>query len=219
MPSDDKISRLIAELDIVLDPYMAWHDGIDYSEIYRIIGSMTEREKASAAAAVVERIAGDFDERNFEALKTLGVKSTVPAMAKVLERKTHPMNVTKILCAILTLDPENELAGMLPGILDRDMYWGDKIDVLVNLRILINGGVFKPYIRQELVDALYRLVGDDDYLVRYHACNAILATKGISQEVSDFKELFQMIITKDEAPTDDDRKRFAEAVRMLKGLA
>lgn len=145
-----------------------------------------------------------------QALAAMGEADDIDAIREQMRRATGSERV-RLALAIHRLRPDPALARELVGVLRSRMSWSERIDAAIGLRAFAGA---------DDEAALLAAVTDADYLVRYHACDSLLARWGASPRgISHHPDIFPLICgPQDGAPTEADRARYARARALLEQL-
>ena len=204
---------------------MEWHDGPDYSCVERALSMLPPEERGAAEALIAGRLSRDYDEYLGRAAVLLGTERCRRALEEVLDRERNPYAASSIAKHLLILGPSEKALDVLRAIIrDPAFGWSCRIDALVDLKIAMgSAGDNRPpkeWLPEDLLEILVGAVCDEDYLVRYHAAEALLRVAGVSGELSEERDLFPLICGKHgtEAPDDQDRRGFRQAALLLKKI-
>jgi hypothetical protein len=166
------------------EPYMVWHDGPDFAA-FRL---SAQADPATAERMVSQGLAAG-DSLAAQAIVEAGFPAEVQTrMIALLEAAIDRTNSTfrvRVAEALTRLTGEQHWSSAIVDVLQGGPFWGDRLDAARALED------YEPTI--ELIAALMRAMRDEEYLVRYHAANALLRYGGSSADVSDDKELFAQI--------------------------
>jgi len=220
------IERLIKVFDAKRDPYMEWHDGPSLQEVDGAMASLSPEERAAASRMVAERIRNGYDPYLGRAAELLGTEECRKALEEALASRPGTIGTGNIARNILTMGRSDDAVAALSSIVaNRSLGWSDRIDALVNLKIAIDAsGADRPIsdiITPEFESIIFEAVTDNDYLVRYHAAEALLKAAGVSKELPEHKELFSYICGKyngRNVPDGADREGFLRAVALLRRM-
>jgi hypothetical protein len=220
------LEALVAVFDEERNPYMEWHDGPSLSEVDSAMSRLLPGEKAEASRIVAERIKKSYDPYLGRAAELLGTEECRAALDAALAGALHPATASNVARNLLTLGSSAEAVNALRAIVSNPgLHWSDRIDALVNLKIALDAaGDRRPvsgFITPELEESIFEAVCDDDYLVRYHAAEALLKAAGIRKELSEHKELFGFICGKagdDKPPEEAERAGFRKAVEIIRKM-
>jgi hypothetical protein len=183
------------------EPYMVWHDGPDFSalrdqwrtdpglvERMLLEGLATSDDLAGQAIGELRDIAGDAAPR-FEA----ALRGRLP-----VSNGSRRVRIAESLRAYTGSD---EWDGHIAQSLVEPNFWSERIVAAMALARA------KP--TPELIAALEQGAQDDEYLVRYHSANSLLAFAGASGGIADRRDLFG------ELAADGSPGRWAEAASRL----
>ena len=162
---------------------MEWHDGPSLYEVDQAMASLTAEQKAEASRIVADRIRKSYDPYLGRAAELLGTEECRAALDSALSSPSSAHSASNIARNLLATGRSAEAVDALRAIvMNAGLHWGDRIDALVNLKIALGAaGDKRPvseFITPELEAAIFEAVGDDDYLVRYHAADALLKASG-----------------------------------------
>ena len=220
------LEALIAVFDEERNPYMEWHDGPSLGEVDAAMSRLSLEEKAEASRIVAARMKASYDPYLGRAAELLGTEECRSALDATLAAARHPATASNVARNLLTLGKSAGAVNALRAIVSNPgLHWSDRIDALVNLKIALDAaGDTRPvseFITPELEEAIFEAVCDDDYLVRYHAAEALLKAAGIRKELSEHKELFHCICGKagdEHTPDEEERAGFRKAVEMIRTM-
>ncbi len=220
------MEQLIKVFDAKRDPYMEWHDGPSLYEIDSAMADLGPEERAVATCMVAERIRKSYDPYLGRAAELLGNEECRQALDDALKSSQTSSAAGNIARNILTTGKsDNAIAALRSIIENRSFGWWDRIDALVNLKIALaaSGGrrPISDFITPEFESVIFDAVADDDYLVRYHAAEALLKVAGDITDLPDHKELFGYICGKhatDGTPDNADREGFRRAVEIIRKI-
>jgi hypothetical protein len=220
------MEKLIKVFDSERDPYMEWHDGPSLGEVDSAMANLNQDELSAASRIVTERIRKGYDPYLGRAAELLGTEECREALYEVLASRPGPSDAGNIARNILTMGKSDEAVDALQSIVEnRSLSWSTRIDALVNLKIALDssGGTrpISEFITPEFESVIFDAVEDDDYLVRYHAAEALLKAAGDKTDLPDYKELFGYICGKhatDGAPDADDRESFRKAAEIIRRM-
>lgn len=220
------IDRLIKVFDAKRDPYMEWHDGPSLQEVDGAMASLSPEECAAASRIVAERIRNGYDPYLGRAAELLGTEECRNALNEVLASRPGTSGTGNIARNILTMGRSDDAVAALQSIVaNRSLGWSNRIDALVNLKIALDasggGRPISDFITPDFESVIFEAVTDDDYLVRYHAAEALLRAAGDKNELSAHKELFQYICGKhaiEGEPDNADRDGFRRGAEMLRRM-
>ncbi len=220
------IDRLIRVFDTKRDPYMEWHDGPSLQEVDSAMADLAPEERDAAARIVAERIRQGYDPYLGRAAELLGTGECRKALDEVLASRPGLSGTGNIARNILTMGKSADAVAALRSIVEnRSLGWWERIDALVNLKIAIDAsGGPRPItdiITPEFESVIFEALSDDDYLVRYHAAEALLKAAGETNELFDHKELFRLICGKyngRDLPDDADRDGFRRAAEIIREM-
>lgn len=220
------MEQLISVFDAKRDPYMEWHDGPSLQEVDSAMADLAPEERAVASRIVAERIRSGYDPYLGRAAEILGTEECRTALDEILASGPGSYGAGNIARNILTMGKSDEAVAALRSIVEnRAIGWPDRIDALVNLKIAIDasGGArpIRDFITPEFESVIFEAVTDDDYLVRYHAAEALLRAAGDRTELSDHRELFGYICGKhatDGVPDSADQEGFRRAAEIIRRI-
>lgn len=185
--------------------YMIWHDGLDVDAVTRLRGEARERAVDMLRLGLTQG-----DAHAAQALAAMGEPATRAEILAQLARSSGGSRV-RLALAAHALRPDPALAAHLVEVLRSELHWGERIDAAIGLR-RFTGDADET--------ALLAAVGDADYLVRYHACESLLARWRVAPaDISGHPEIFARICDPDEgAASTNDAARHAEARALLLAL-
>lgn len=165
------------------EPYSVWHEGADVGAL------IAEHEREPVRAERMLRAGvGDRDHVAVESLGALARLGRAPSDTAALLRSALPsargvfrVRTAQVLCELTGTDEYvSEVAAVLEGF----EHWGERIDAAMALRLL-------PITPRSLA-ALHRGTSDQEYLVRHHSANGLLALAGQKFEISDDSRFAQV---------------------------
>ncbi len=220
------IDRLIRVFDAERNPYMEWHDGPSLEEVDSAMEPLGPEERVEASRIVAERIRKGYDPYLGRAAELLATDECLAALNGAMETASSAPSASNVARNILFMGKSEEAIAVLRSIVgNRSLPWWDRIDALVNLKIALDAsGGKRPvtdFITPELESAIFEAVADDDYLVRYHAAEALLKIAGDKTYLPDNKELFGYICGTQpdgDSPGDADREGFRRAAEILRDM-
>jgi hypothetical protein len=220
------IEELTKVFDTKRDPYMEWHDGPSLHEVDGAMASLGPEERAEASRIVADRIRNGYDPYLGRAAELLGTVECRKALDDTLGSQSNSYDAANIARNLLSLGKSSEAITVLQGIIEnRALHWSNRIDALVNLKIALDasggGRPIADFINPEFEAAIFEAVTDDEYLVRYHAAEALLRAAGDKKELSSHKDLFGSICGKhavEGSPDSADREGFRSAADMLRRM-
>ena len=170
--------------EIFGDPYQVWHDGPDYTTLLTVVRSESATVERMLRAGLIAA-----DPLAAQALARLAGEGRAPADAvsylrTALARARGEFRV-RVAEALYTLTGDPSWAQPIAAEL------ADADSEFVRLDAAVALGGFPP--TAVPVEALTAAVRDREYLVRYHAANALLRLAGERRSVDGFPALFQMI--------------------------
>ena len=170
--------------EIFGDPYQVWHDGPDYTTLLTVVRSEPATVERMLRAGLIAA-----DPLAAQALARLAGEGRAPADAvsylrTALARARGEFRV-RVAEALHTLTGDPSWAAPIAAEL------ADADSEFVRLDAAVALGGFPP--TAVAVEALTAAVRDQDYLVRYHAANALLRLAGERRSVDGFPALFQLI--------------------------
>ena len=178
--------------------HMIWHDGLRTDGVAGLRG-----EPRAQAIAMLRLGVSLGDSHAGQALAAMGEADEAAAIREQMPRASGDERV-RLALAVHRLRPDPALARELVAVLRSRQPLSTRIDAAIGLRFF--GGADDE---AALLDA----VGDIDYLVRYHACESLLARWGFDQpEIARQPEIFPLICG------DHDAARHAEARALLERL-
>ena len=186
--------------------YYIWHDGLPTE----VVTPLTGEARSQAVRMLLFGIQLK-DGYAAEALGDMGETSALPYLRTALPNASEDSKV-KIALAIKQLhgedDPSTPAANLISVLDNRNTHWGPRINAAMGLR------QFKSL---ESEEALLRAVElEDEYLVRYHSCESLLARWGVQPpSISLQKPIFALIC---DAQEDDVMKDKSERGRKAVGL-
>lgn len=166
-------------------------------------GAVTRRRGARRAEALamlrLGLTLGDSDAA--AALAAMGDATAAESIRRRLGEVAGAERV-KLALALHELRPDPSLAAELVAVLQSRLSWSERIDAAIGLR---------SFRGADDEAALLAAVADPDYLVRYHACESLLARWRVRPaEIARHADIFPLI-GGDGPPTAADLERLAEA--------
>jgi len=187
------------------DPYLVWHDGADFAELlarYRTDPGTVER-----------MLRMGIDEGDHVAVESIGVlahadlapRDSVPLLESALPGAAGTMRV-RLAQVLLVLTGDQCWAAEVSAVLAQGGSWSPRIDAAIAL------ADFVP--TPELARVLARAVQDDEYLVRHHAADTLLAYAGRRRDVHHYPRLFTLIIAADPAAWQAAATKLVDALAL-----
>ncbi len=203
---------------------MEWHDGPCLEEVNSAMASLSPEEQSMVSHITAERIKKGYTPYLGRAAELLGTEECKQALEKVLTEKPKSPAAANIAGNLLVMGKRDTASATLESIIgNSSLYWSHRVDALVHLKIAFATCVdlcpAAELITPGLQSALFKALSDDDYLVRYHAAEALLRISGSTTELSSDRELFELICGKNKVnlpPDDMDREGFQKAAGILK---
>ncbi len=166
------------------DPYLVWHDGADFTQLIR----QYQRDPVHVEQMLRYGIdAGDdVAAQAYAELARAGhtIANATTVLGAALPAATGKFKVD-VATAMHVLTGDEVWAAPIIEVLQGAQSPFDRLDAAIALR------AFTP--TETLVDALVAAVGDPEYLVRYHAATSLLRICGCDDEVSDCRDVFNLI--------------------------
>jgi len=196
--------------------YEIWHDGLNTAAVTGLAGEL----RSLAIQMLFFGVSTGYGYAA-QALSAMGETSALSGLRAKLS-STSGEDRIRFAEAIHHLSPsENEdgnsesdkLAKELIGVLETPgLHWGVKLKAAISLRKLKDAES-----ESALLAAVER---NEDYLVKYHACESLLIRWDIAQKhISAHPEIFSMIRTPREGDVlQDNEARGAEAGRLMRQL-
>ena len=161
------------------DPYMMWHDGIDPTSVNLLKGA----ERDQAENMLIE----SMEQGSYWApmgLRELRSKKAVPIMKNLLIKATGDLLI-EIAIALNVIEDTTEYNSYIIRVLRE---YGSPYGRLNAARKL------RDFSTPEVIKSLFDAVSDTDYLVRNHACESLLAIHGFNPVISEYQDIFKLII-------------------------
>lgn len=184
-------------------PYEMWHDGVDPYVVLDLKGE----ELIEAEDLLIQSMKEDgmWPTRGLAILRS---KRAIPALKEKLASNPSEISKIRVAYALEKIEQNGEYIPILIESLLNAPFSGDKTEVAMNL---------SEFPTEEVRDALYKGMMDEDYLVRNHSGSSLLAIYGIEKEISEFKELFTHLCA-DKDNSQNPRESHAKALEMMKEL-
>ena len=188
------------------DPYMMWHDGIDPSSVCGLEGA--ERDQAE------DMLIESMKEGNYWApmgLRELRSEKAVPIMKEMLP-SVDGVLLIEIAIALNVIEDTVEYNEYILRVLREYPSPYTRLKAAMKLR---------DFPTPEVIEALFDAVNDEDYLVRNHASESLLAIHGLEPTISEHKEIFKLIIVdydKQSKTTKEAGAAYRKAEQMLRVL-
>ena len=222
MPLDE----LLRVFDAERNPYMEWHDGPSLQEVDEAMKSLLPREREAASALVAERLRQGYDPYLGRAAELLGTDECRQALAETLRSATTPGTAANVARNLLTMGKSAEAIDTLRAIIaNPSLGWSTRIDTLVDLKIALASAAgcrpLSDFITPEFAAVIFAALSDDEYLVRYHAAEALLRAAGDNRPLTEHVPLFKYICGQhplNGAPDEADRAGFREAAAILQAM-
>jgi len=189
------------------DPYMMWHDGIDPTSVCGLEGA--ERDQAE------DMLIESMKEGSYWApmgLRELRSQKAVPLMKEMLP-SIEGVLLIEIAIALNVIEDTLEYNPYILHVLREYPSPYTRLKAAMKLR---------DFPTPEVIEALFDAVSDEDYLVRNHASESLLAIHGLQPTISEHKEIFQLIIVDydktSNVSTKDAAAAYKKAEEMLRAL-
>ena len=182
--------------------YEQWHDGITTW----MLKELTEEERDAAEQILIYSLKQGGMWAT-EGLATINSKKAIPVLKDMLKDSIGALRM-RIMDALEKIERSGEYVESLIEEFRTCTYWGDKLEAAMMLR---------HYPTEEVVDALYEGILQEDYLVRYHSAESLLKIHGLVPDISQHDEIFGCIVDdiKGVKNTKEEFKRAAELMRDL----
>lgn len=230
-PPENGLERLEQALDQERDVYLEWHDGPDHSAEAEAVGRLEEAELKKADEMIAARLEAGYDVHLGRAAVLLGrrgdrLPQMVTAMESALRREKRAYLRAQLASDILMLVGSVPAQRALRQAIADGAGWSEKVDAICYLKELVEGRAAERPLRElmppKTAAVLLAEVAADDYLVRYHAADALLKAAGQADRVSGDTELFGLICGKrhdsKKAPDQEDRRGFKKAAADIRTL-
>jgi HEAT repeat protein len=192
-------------------PYDIWHDGL-YTEA---VTTLTGDERALAVEMLTFGVQ-QLDEHAATALAAMDETSALPHLRAALPATagTAKVSVANAISSLSRQEDSSAMAKEMISVLEAPgVHWGVTMKAAIGLR---------EFNDQESEDALLRAVEskDNDYLVKYHACESLLSRWGVeSSSISSHRGIFGLIGDAQQGDEIlDNAERGMEAARRMKAL-
>ena len=189
------------------DPYMMWHDGIDPTSVCGLEGA----ERDQAEAMLIE----SMQEGSYWApmgLREMRSEKAVPIMKDMLP-SIDGVLLIEIAIALNVIEDTVEYNHYILRVLREYPSPYTRLKAAMKLR---------DFPTPEVIEALFDAVSDEDYLVRNHASESLLAIHGLQPTISEHKEIFKLIIVdydkQSSKSTSETAAAYKKAEMMLKAL-
>lgn len=159
--------------------YMMWHDGIDPTSVCGLEGA----ERDQAEAMLIE----SMQEGSYWApmgLREMRSEKAVPIMKEMLP-SINGVLLIEIAIALNVIEDTLEYNQYILQVLREFPSPYTRLKAAMKLR---------DFPTPEVIEALFDAVSDEDYLVRNHASESLLAIHGLQPTISEHKEIFKLII-------------------------
>ncbi len=218
----EKFTRV---LDKKRDPYIEWHDGPCLGEVDSALENLGEEDNAEAADLVAERLEAGYSQYLGRAAELLGGERSMDALSRIMKRTDSAAAADAAGNLLASGRPEEAMKTLMRIVSGTSLGWSDRINALVNFKTAL-GKIVSVKERISLLTPKFRgvilsAVKDDEYLVRYHAAEAILRVCGDSANIADKKDLFSLICgnsAPSDKPGEADRIGFDKAVQIFEEM-
>lgn len=184
--------------------YEMWHDGIRPE----VVKDLEGEEKEEAEELLLEE-AKKGAQWAATALGIMKSKKAVPLLKELLENSPHILQI-RIADALEQIEQKGSYLPILIKELSNSPSPYDRLEAAMDLR---------KYPRAEVIDALYQGMEDEDYLVRYHSAESLLAIHGLNPDISTHDMIFSYLCAKaDKNERLSESEQFKESIRLLKNL-
>ncbi|MGY5859685.1 MAG: HEAT repeat domain-containing protein [Candidatus Thorarchaeota archaeon] len=189
------------------DPYMMWHDGIDPSSVCNLEGA----ERDQAEGMLLESMAQGSHWAPM-GLRELRSEKAVPAMQEMLSWAKGDLLIEIAIALNVIRDTTDYNQFILRVLREYPSPYG-RLNAARKLR---------DFPTPEVIAGLFDAVCDEDYLVRNHASESLLAIHGLKPMISGQKEIFQLIIVEVDSEkgvsSKDAAAAYKKAEEMLRSL-
>jgi len=151
------------------EPYLVWHDGADFRPLLSrwqdqagLVGEMLRLGLSGGDPVAAQAI-------SYLARSGAGVNEFGGPLREALPQARGTFRV-RVAQALFVLTGDQKFAAPVCDVLTGDGFWGEKIDAAIAL------SAFAP--AAAVVKALIQGVQDDEYLVRRHSAQTLLALAG-----------------------------------------
>lgn len=189
------------------DPYMMWHDGIDPTSVCGLEGA--ERDQAE------DMLVNSMKEGSYWApmgLRELRSEKAVPIMKDMLAWANGVLLI-EIAIALNVIEETTDHNPYIIHVLQKHPSPYTRLKAAMKLR---------NFPTPEVIEALFDAINDRDYLVRNHASESLLAIHGLEPMISEYKEIFKLIIVEADRGNNECTKEAAiaykKAEEMLRAL-
>lgn len=188
------------------DPYMMWHDGIDPKSVCGLEGA----ERDQAEAMLIE----SMQQGSYWApmgLSELRSQKAIPVMKEMLPSASGTLLI-EIAIALNVIEDTLDYNQYILHVLRTYPSPYTRLKAAMKLR---------DFPTPEVIEALFDAVNDEDYLVRNHASESLLAIHGHQPTISEHKEIFKLIIVdydKHSRRSEEASEAYKKAEHMLREL-
>jgi len=158
---------------------MMWHDGIDPTSVNLLKGA--ERDQAENMLIESMRQGSYWAPMG---LREMCSRKAVPVMRKLLAKATGDLLI-EIAIALNVIEDTTEYNSYIIHVLREYPSPYGRLNAARKLR---------DFPTPEVIKALFDAVSDADYLVRNHACESLLAIHGFNPVISEYQDIFKLII-------------------------
>lgn len=167
------------------EPYLVWHDGPDFAEFRERFAADPEKATRMLRAGIAE---GDALAAQTPRELTLTEPQRIGFVAMLREAlpTTNAGVRLEAGASLFALTGDPTWSAPVVEVLGSTVHWGIRIDAAIRLT------AFPP--TTDLIAAVAEGVRDPEYLVRYHSANTLLRWAGRTEEISDDRELFRLLV-------------------------
>jgi HEAT repeat protein len=180
------------------DPYILWHDGVDEGAVLRL--KDPEEKRAAEDMLIAALPAGMAAARGLALLRS---ERAIAGLEKAMTSTGLDYIRVHIADALEQITHNGRHLPAIIECLKGGANDQDRIEAAIALG---------KYRTPEVIAALIASVADKEYLVRYHACNALLRMHGFGDDISQHDDIFVNILK--DAPS----VKFMLAQEQLKAL-
>lgn len=162
--------------------YMIWHDGLYERGVSALRGAAREE------AVRMLRVGLAYDDAYAaQALAAMDERDATEDVRALLPRVSGGARV-RVALALFRLAADPAMAAEIGAVLAPSaLPWGERIDAAIALRDFTDDASER---------ALLAAIDDDEYLVRYHACNSLLVRWRVKpSDISQHRDIFPLITT------------------------
>ncbi|MFX1520525.1 MAG: HEAT repeat domain-containing protein [Promethearchaeota archaeon] len=185
--------------------YLQWHDGITPEVVLYLKGE----ELVEAEDMLIDSVKkGDMWPT--KGLAVMKSKKAIPVLKEMFKKSPLILQI-RIADALEAIEGKGEQIPFLIDCLHGKGSGYERLEVAIALR---------KYPSEQTIDALYKGILDENYLIRYHCAESLLFIHDIKTGISSLPEIFHFICSKQDSVSkgEDPKQMHKIALKKLKEL-